>query len=394
MQIPERLPFTIQTHTGSPTGYAETAVVMIRGLLEEGVEVHYLCTHDDFIYEPPSYDAFVNDIRKIEPEDEPIQIVYSIAPLFHHNSGKYKIGWTMMETDRLSDRWVRACNKMGEGWCPTYSNKESFVASGVRVPVKVVPLPIDTKRFTPNLLPMIYHGDHDFRFFAVGWWQLRKRWDLLCTCFQEVFSDKKNVGLIIKTICQEGHEPIIDQIHNWIGKECDDQIAVIEGAYPWWEYAMMMRSAHAFVLPTAGEGFGCPPLQALALGMPVIVTDCLGTGETMRDEDGNVYPGVRLTKAGVEPTLVQHEYYRGSNWWAGDPEDLKAAMWDMYTNYAEWKEQAKTGCALVHANYSGSAVALRIKKELSRIYEELGASGVYCPSCACGVGDPSHTGPR
>ncbi len=374
MAFLERLPFTFQTHTGSPTGYAETAVVIMRALVEQGVEVHYLCLHDDYIYEQPSYDLLVNDYRKIEPEDEPVQVVYSTAPMFLHNAGEYKVGWSMMEVDKIPDRWVRACNKMDEVWVPTQMNKEAFVASGVSVPVKVVPLGIDTKCFTPNFTPAIYHGEHQFRFYASGWWQLRKRWDLLMIAFAEEFGNEKDVGLLCKTMSQQSPDEVVDQIHAWIGTRCDDQIAIIEGAYPWWEYVSMMRACHAFVLPTAGEGWGCPPVQALACGLPVVVTDCQGPGEVLRDDNGDPFPGVRFIRADMEETQVKHEYYDGGMWWVPDVADIRAGMREVYENYLSWKDAAMEGSAMVHEKRSGTAAALAVKNELRRIYEALGPS--------------------
>lgn len=368
--VPERLPFTLATHTGSPTGYAETATCIFRALVEEGVEVHYLCCHDDFIYEPPSYDLLVNALRKIEPEDEPIRVVYSTVPFFHQNAGQYKVGWSMIEVDKICDRWVRACNKMDEVWVPTFMNKEAFVASGVNVPVKVVPLGIDTKQFKPTFLPFIAHDDFKFRFFASGFWQLRKRWDLLMIAFAEEFAGQTDVGLLCKTVSQQDPDEVTGQIHQWVGHRIDDQVAIIEGGFPWWEYVQMMRACHAFVLPTSGEGYGCPPVQALACGLPVIVTDCQGPGEVLRDDKGEPFPGVRFLAAELEPTKVGHEYYEGSNWWVPDVQDIRAAMREVYENYQVWKEAALVGSEMVHELRSGNVAARTVKAELTRIYRE------------------------
>jgi len=373
-EIPERLPFTLHTHTGSPTGYSETAVVMFRALIEQGVEVHYACVHDDHIYETPSYDLLVNEYRRMEPEDEPIEVVYSIAPLFLSNAGKYKVGWSMIEVDKICERWARLCNRMDEVWVPTQMNKEAFVAGGVGVPVKVVPLGIDTSQFKPAFLPFIYHGEHKFRFFASGFWQLRKRWDLLMIAFAEEFGNEKEVGLICKTVSQQEPDEITGQIHGWIGHRCDDQIAVIEGGYPWWEYVAIMRACQAFVLPTGGEGYGCPPLQALACGLPVIVTDCMGPGETLRDSQGNLFPGVRFIPAGMEKTDVKHEYYTEGMWWVPEVSEIRAAMREVYENHQKWEAEALKGSAMVRELRSGEVCAEAIKKELRRIYENLGAS--------------------
>jgi len=370
--IPERLPFTFHTHIGSPTGYAETACILFRELVNLGVEVHYLSIADDYIYDPPSYDLLVNELRSIEPEDEPIQVLYATGPLFHHNSGKYKVGFSMMEVDAIPQRWVRACNKMDEVWVPTSLNKEAFVNSGVTVPVRVVPLGIDVSQFQPTFLPAIYHGDHKFRFFSSSFWQLRKRWDLLLIAFAEEFCNEKEVGLIIKTMSQQEPDEISDQIHSWIGHRCDDQVAIVEGAYPWWEYVMVMRSAHAFVLPTGGEGYGCPPLQALACGLPVIVTDCQGPGETLRVDSGEPFPGVIFLPAVKEVTSVKHEYYEGANWWVPDVKDIRKAMREVYEHYDDWAAKAQAGSVFVRDLRSGRRAAEVFKARLAEIYKEVG----------------------
>jgi hypothetical protein len=371
MQSPERLPFTFHTHCGSPTGYSETATAIFRELVNLGVEVHYLSISDDYIYDPPTYDLLVNHLRSIEPEGEPVQVLYGPAPLFHHNSGEYKVGWSMMEVDRISERWVRACNRMHEVWVPTPMNKEVFEASGVRVPVRVVPLGIDIEHFQPTLLPAVYHGDQKFRFFASGWWQLRKRWDLLLLAFAEEFSNEKDVGLVIKTMFDPDLKEMFDQVHQWVGHRVDDQVAIVEGALPWWEYAMMMRACHAFVLPTSGEGYGCPPLQALACGLPVIVTDCMGPGETLRDDDGVTFPGVYFLPCEKEPTSVPHEYYAGGNWWVTEVAAIRKGMRTVYEDFESWRLKGLLGSDKVRELRSARVAAACVKKELRRIYELL-----------------------
>lgn len=368
----ERLPFVLASHTGSPVGYSEVACLLFRSLLELGVEVHYLCLSDDYIYEQGSYDMVVNAMRKIEPERHMPWVSLTIAPLFWQNGGDYKVGWSMMEVDKISERWVRACNAVDEIWVPTPLQVDAFRDSGVIRPIFVMPLGIDTTRYMPTFLPAVYHGEHKFRFFALSWWQLRKRWDLLCTAFAEEFADNKDVGLLMKTMTAQGEGEAIDQIHGWVGNKVDEQLAVIEGAFPWWEVVMMMRSAHAFVLPTGGEGWGCPPVQALACGLPVIVTDCQGPGEVLRDDNGKPFPGVYFLPCQKEPTTVHHEYYEGGNWWVADVDDIRKAMREVYQNYDYWKAEALKGARVVKALRSGLVMASKVKARLAEIYKEVG----------------------
>ena len=134
----------------------------------------------------------------------------------------------------------------------------------------------------------------------------------------------------------------------------------------------MMRSCHAFVLPTGGEGWGCPPTQALACGLPVIVTDCQGPGEVMRDDDGKPFPGVYFVPGKMEPSRVQHEYYDGGNWCAAEVADIRKAMREVFENYDHWKEQALIGSQMVREQRSGLVMARAVKARLQQIYEEQG----------------------
>jgi len=366
----ERLPFVFNAHTGSPVGYSEVAALCFRSLLELGVEVHYCSLAEDFIYELGSYDMVVNSFRKIEPERHLPWVTLSTAPLLWLNGGDYKVGWTMIEVDKISQRWVRACNAMDEVWVPTPLQAQGFRESGVTKPIYVVPLGFDVSRYMPTFLPAIYHGEHKFRFISVSWWQQRKRWDLLTRAFEEEFGSDKEVGIIYKTMSDLPEGSAVDQIQQWVGKRLDDQLALVEGAFPWWELVMMLRSSHAFVLPTAGEGWGCPPVQALACGLPVIVTDCQGPGEVLRDDDGKPFPGVFFLPATKEPTTVHHEYYDDSNWWVPDVADIRKAMREVYENYDHWKTQALIGAEMVREQRSGLVMARAVKTRLEAIYQE------------------------
>jgi len=364
----ERLPFVFESHTGSPVGYSEVAALCFRSLIEIGVQAHYQSLSDDYIYEQKCYDMVVNALREVEPERGLPWVTLCTAPLFWLNGGDYRVGWTMMEVDKICERWVRACNAVDELWVPTPSQVEVFRSSGVEKPIHFVPLGIDTTRFNPTFLPYIYHGEHNFRFMSLAWWQIRKRWDLLTIAFAEEFCAQKEVGIIFKTMTAQPEGEAIDQIHSWVGHRIDDQLALVEGALPWWELTMMLRACQAFVLPTSGEGWGCPPVQALACGLPVIVTDCQGPGETLRDNAGNPYPGVYFIPCSKEKTSVHHEYYEGGNWWVCDIKDIRKAMREVYENYAHWKEQALIGAEMVRRDRSGLVMAQAVKDRLVDIY--------------------------
>jgi glycosyltransferase involved in cell wall biosynthesis len=66
------------------------------------------------------------------------------------------------------------------------------------------------------------------------------------------------------------------------------------------------QSADLLVLPTLDEGFGFPPLEALACGTPVAVTDLAVFGETLPGQ------GDRFTDAASLAKVLRHAVSRGS----------------------------------------------------------------------------------
>jgi glycosyltransferase involved in cell wall biosynthesis len=52
----------------------------------------------------------------------------------------------------------------------------------------------------------------------------------------------------------------------------------------------LLEAAHVFVHPSYTDGFGYGPVEAMAVGVPVIVTDQTGMRERMTEADGQVVP--------------------------------------------------------------------------------------------------------
>lgn len=50
------------------------------------------------------------------------------------------------------------------------------------------------------------------------------------------------------------------------------------------DMASLYRSADAFVLPSRGEGWGRPHVEAMAMGLPVIATNWSGSTEFLRPD--------------------------------------------------------------------------------------------------------------
>ena len=79
-----------------------------------------------------------------------------------------------------------------------------------------------------------------------------------------------------------------------------EQDVIFTGYVPEEDSPLLMNGAVAFVFPSLYEGFGMPPLEAMACGTPVIVSDTASLPEVVRDAGVYVDPNsVESMKEGL-----------------------------------------------------------------------------------------------
>ncbi|CAN6223989.1 unnamed protein product [Urochloa humidicola] len=205
------------------------------------------------------------------------------------------IGRTMFETDRVSPEHVRRCNQMDAVWVPTDFHVSTFVKSGMdrAKVVKVVqavdveffdpakhvalPLPIGVSVMVPEGSTLeIEHGDpkgRGFLFLSVFKWEQRKGWDVLLRAFLQEFSGADDVVLYLLISAYHSDTNFIGQIHRFVKEtgikepvEGWAEIRVINEHVPRSALPSLYKAADAFVLPTRGEGWGRPVVEAMAMG--------------------------------------------------------------------------------------------------------------------------------
>lgn len=81
----------------------------------------------------------------------------------------------------------------------------------------------------------------------------------------------------------------------------------------------LYNSCDAFVLPSRGEGWGRPYMEAMACGLPTIGTRWSGQLEFMHDENSYL-----IDIDGLEdvPSTVELPFYQGHRW--ARPKGIKA----------------------------------------------------------------------
>lgn len=251
---------------------------------------------------------------------------------------RVRIGRTMYETDRLPAEWVPRINRMHEVWVPSQWAVAQFVDSGVH-PQKIVVVPeaVDVDLFDPSKhqpLPLA-HQPGDFVFLSVFKWEKRKGWDLLFKAFFEEFSADDPVVLYVKT--QAFHSDNDFEAH--VLKFASElpsarkplaRHALLDVHLPMKELPRLYRAADAFVLPSRGEGWGRPHVEAMSMGLPVIATNWSGSTEFLSDCCSLPLPVDGLSLAEGVP--------EGHHWADPSIDHLRSLMrWS-----AEHREEAKS----------------------------------------------------
>ena len=235
------------------------------------------------------------------------------------------IARAMTEGD-LPQAHAACLSEADEVWVPTHWHVERFEAAGVsRAKLRVVPEPVDVSTFAPSPRPApsadsstAASATEPFVFFSNFKWEQRKGWDLLLRAFWAEFdtdADRGRVLLRIKSYLPSW-EPGPRDLEEWV-----DHFAVEQGkrrsSLPRVELLQaedtsraalkaMYVSAHAFVLPTRGEGWGLPIAEAMAMGLPVIATNWSGPTAFLRPDNAFALPPTtRLPGGQAEPSLKQ-----------------------------------------------------------------------------------------
>jgi glycosyltransferase involved in cell wall biosynthesis len=234
----------------------------------------------------------------------------------------------MFETDRVSPEHVRRCNQMDAVWVPTDFHVSTFVKSGVdRAKVVKVVQAVDVEFFDPAkhvALPLpigvpvmmpegsrLEHGDpkgRGFVFLSVFKWEQRKGWDVLLRAFLQEFSGADDVVLYLLINAYHSDTNFIGKIRRFVEESSIKEpvkgwaeIRVIDEHVPQSSLPSLYKAADAFVLPTRGEGWGRPVVEAMAMALPVIVTNWSGPTEYLTEENGYPLDIDRLTEVTEGP---------------------------------------------------------------------------------------------
>lgn len=262
-------------------GYGKAAIMMIRGLIQEGVDVKTLLVNwgahsDQHVAQE------VRDSRAKTGENlDTFHIMMNVGNAFGMSSAKRLVGYTMLETTLIPESFVKGINENAERVIvPCTQNRQAFIDSGVKVDVEVIHLGID-----PELYQYKERKESDvYTFGTMGHLTHRKGTDILVRAFQQAFQKGENVRLILKThsAAMKGGAIVAPYLKGTLN---DKRIIFVNEVYtPEILNTEFFHKIDCFVFPTRGEGYGLPPVEAMATGLPVIGTNWSGLADYMNSD--------------------------------------------------------------------------------------------------------------
>ena len=185
--------------------------------------------------------------------------------------------WVLMqpwEFGSLPKAWLPALHDVDEVWAYSRSVRDCYLEAGVPSDrVHVIPLGVDPEGFRPGLEPLALPPGPDFRFLFVGGTIFRKGIDVLLSAFARAFQPNDGVGLVIKDMGTKSF---------YRGQTAGAKVAALRERGYSVEYidrdldeneiARLYAACDCLVHPFRGEGFALPVVEAMACGLPVIVT--------------------------------------------------------------------------------------------------------------------------
>lgn len=300
-------------------------------------------------------------------------IHYQAAPaeFFSFPMAPISIGRTMFETDSLPKNWVEMLNEMTEIWVPSKFNQETFASAGVNLErIKIIPEPLDENKYNPiNMFPYPLKGLPSFKFLSVFDWSARKGWELLIRAYFEEFSEDEDVSLILKVskINEPNTNPYskIKDLTKKLGLKKLPHIHIIQETLSQEDMIRLYAAADCFVLPSRGEGWGRPYMEAMAMELPTIGTRWSGQLAFMNDDNSYLINLESLVS--IDPNDGMPAHFHGHRWADPSVDHLKELMRHVFNHPTEAKQKGLKARKHLFPRFSSQTIGQQIYQRMDEL---------------------------
>lgn len=275
---------------------------------------------------------------------------------------------TVWETDRLPWSWAKDAAKWGAVATTTESCHDAIDYYGnVNMVDTLVPLSVDSNLFTPYGRSA---SSDNMRFLTVIDVTPRKGLEFLIDAFVNNFAGREDVELLIKGWSSYGdlNAHKLQGMAMAINQKTDSQIMVETDKLSPLEMRDLYKSSHAFVLPTRGEGWCRPAVEALASGCYPIVTGWLAPMEVL---PWSSWHHLDYDLTTITDDRAFGDYQPPQRWATPSVEDLGNVMTDIADNYhdtAYYRKAARKGSKQVTSRWTPTNMGTKLEQALMEVF--------------------------
>ncbi len=274
------------------------------------------------------------------------------------------------EFGSLPKAWLGPlCTAVDEVWAYSRHVRETYIQSGVPAErVHVVPLGVDTDLFHPGIEPYPLQTRKRCKILFVGGTLHRKGFDALLQAYGQAFTAADDVCLVIKGMGvgtfyrgqtlegllgpfrQQPHAPEVEYLDTDLSPS---------------QMASLYAACDCLAAPYRGEGFCLPAAEAMACGLPVIVT---GMGAALDFCDGRL--GYLIPARAVRlPEKRLGEWETAEHPWLAEPDAqaLAGILRHVYEHPDEAKAKGHAAAGWVRQHLTWDHAADSVVRRLQRL---------------------------
>lgn len=285
--------------------------------------------------------------------------------------GKYHIQHLFWECDKLPKEWIGPTNQFDEVWTASEQQAQMIKDSGITVPIKWFPQPLDTSVADLDLNPFVVPNFDGLVFLSVFQFILRKNPAALIKTYLKTFEGKDDVCLILKTYgvnySEKEFSRIREEINKWkkdLNQKHYPKIFLVDELLTNSEMSRLYKAGNTYINTSAGEGWGRPIVEAALMGNSVISTDTTGVADYLPKDLYYPIP-TKQVQATQVPTIPW--YTSDMQWLDIDQEELSRAMLKVYNDKTKASKMSKKAQVFVKENFNFWKVGQAMKERLEEI---------------------------
>lgn len=230
--------------------------------------------------------------------------------------------------------WEVPLGKVDELWVPSKFSKDSFIENGMHPDnIFVLPHAVQFDKYSIKVEDKFeLFSAKTFKFLFIGGLLPRKGIDVLLKAYREAFTKEDDVSLVIHSIY--GDDFALAEIEKMVKDKEGPHVIWMKRPLLQLDVIRLFHSCNVYLSPYRSEGFGLTILEAMASGIPPIVTSYGPALEFVTNESGYFVQG-EIKECLVYPcgrnTIFNEMAILQPRWMEPNLDSLKEVMRKAYT---------------------------------------------------------------